>query len=68
MVSNSVLHSNPEIADAAILTGVAYYGVDGSEATQTNQLRLAQEADPAKWGHLDGAYTVWVDMFSNAEL
>ncbi|KAI9695059.1 MAG: hypothetical protein M1820_008952 [Bogoriella megaspora] len=68
LVTNAVLRSDPGSVDAAVLTGVAYYGVDGTISTQAKQHRLASTQNPAKWGQLDGAYHVSVDVYSTIEL
>lgn len=67
VVSNAVLHSSPISVDAAVLTGVSYYGVVGSETLQAKQLRLANTVNAQRWGSLDNAYMTWVDKYSNAE-
>jgi hypothetical protein len=38
VMSNSVLHSDPGLVDAEILTGVAYYGVIGTIGMEAKQL------------------------------
>jgi hypothetical protein len=55
------------LVDAAVLTGVAYYGPDGSLSFQSKQLRVANQVDPQKWGSKDGLYNTWVDKYANAE-
>ncbi|ETN44842.1 uncharacterized protein HMPREF1541_09717 [Cyphellophora europaea CBS 101466] len=67
IVSNSVLRSDPALIDAAILTGVAYYGVDSSRSLQSRQSRVANAVDPIKYDKLDGAYNFAVDKYANAE-
>jgi pimeloyl-ACP methyl ester carboxylesterase len=66
-VSNGLLAINPELADAAVLTGVSYYGLDSAATMQSKQSRIANLINPKKWGHLDSFYTSWVDKWSNAE-
>lgn len=66
VISNAVLSSDPEMVDAAILTGIAY-NASGSIPLQAKQVRLAKLANPEKWSKLDGGYAVWVDIFSNIE-
>lgn len=65
--SNGILSSYPDLADAAILTGVAFYGVNGVASVQAKQNRVASLVDPQKWGKLDPMYSTWVDKWSNAE-
>lgn len=67
IISNVVLRSNPELVDAAVLTGIAYAGVDNSPSFQAKQIRLARLQNPAKWGGLDGGYMTWVDRSANIE-
>lgn len=66
-VSNTVLRTNPDLVDAAVLTGASYYGADSAPSLQAKQLRLANSQNPEKWGKLDGGYAVWVDLYSNIE-
>jgi alpha-beta hydrolase superfamily lysophospholipase len=66
-ISNTVLRSNSDLVDAAILTGASYYGVNTTASLQAKQLRLASLQSPAKWSRYDGGYSVWVDLFSNIE-
>ncbi|KAH6661673.1 Alpha/Beta hydrolase protein [Halenospora varia] len=66
-ISNAVLHSNPGLVDAAVLTGFSYYGVNSSPSLQAKQLRLASLQNPAKWSRYDGGYSTWVDIYANIE-
>lgn len=66
-MSNAVLRSNPGLVDAAVLTGVSYYGANGVPSVQAKQLRLASLQNPTKWGKLDGGWSTWVDLYSNIE-
>jgi pimeloyl-ACP methyl ester carboxylesterase len=66
-ISNAVLRSDPGLVDAAVLTGIAYYGIDSVPSLEAKQLRLAKLQNPAKWSKFDGGYSTWVDIFANIE-
>ncbi|KAK4942066.1 hypothetical protein LTR10_018102 [Elasticomyces elasticus] len=66
VMSNVVLHTDPELVDGALLTGIAYEA-NGAISNQVKQNRLANLYEPEKFGKLDGGYTVWVDIYSNIE-
>lgn len=65
--SNIALHSNSNLVDAAVLTGIAYNNTTKGVSDQAKQNRLAKLQEPLKWGHLDGGWNTWIDVFSNIE-
>ncbi len=65
--SNSVLNSDPGLVDAAVLTGIAYNVSNMGPWGEAKQMRLAKLQNPNRFGHLDGGWTVWVDIFANIE-
>jgi alpha-beta hydrolase superfamily lysophospholipase len=65
--SNQAMHSDPNIADAAILTGIAY-NVSGTPIQdQSKQNRLSNLLKPKKWGSYDGGWVGAVDEYSDIE-
>ncbi|KAI1629488.1 Alpha/Beta hydrolase protein [Exophiala viscosa] len=69
IVSNVALHNDPELVDAALLTGLAYEatGVIGAISNQAKQNRVANLYEPERFGKLDGGFAVWVDIYSAIE-
>ena len=65
--SNAVLNSDPDIVDAAVLTGIAYNITDGVASDQAFQPRLARLQNATKWGNRDGGWVTWVDIYANIE-
>ncbi|KIW76265.1 hypothetical protein Z517_11011 [Fonsecaea pedrosoi CBS 271.37] len=61
--SNGVLNSDPDLVDAAVLTGFAYNVVPPSGGTTL----LAKLEDPFRFGGLDGGWTTWADVYSNIQ-
>ena len=62
LYSSVVLHTNPELVDGAVLTGIAF-NVSNMRSSVIQQPRLASLQNPLKWGHLDGGWTTWVDVY-----
>lgn len=65
--SNGVMHSDPKLADGAILTGIAYNVTGTPTQDQSKQNRLAKLLQPKKWGYRDGGWVSGVDEFSDIE-
>jgi len=65
VISNTVLATDPDLVDGAILTGIAYAPTDTAVSIEALQLRLARLQSPSKWGKLDGGYVSWVDIYAN---
>jgi len=65
VVSNSLLGSNPDLVDGAVLTGIGYAVPDTSVTVEGWQPRLARLQSPGRWRQLDGGYITWVDIFAN---
>ncbi|KAH8803052.1 Alpha/Beta hydrolase protein [Xylogone sp. PMI_703] len=65
VISNVLLTSNPDIVDAAVLTGIGYETPSSAETFLAWQPRLARLQSPGRWRQLDGGYITWVDIFSN---
>jgi len=71
VISNIAIHNDPELVDAALLTGLAYgatSGAIGPVSYQAKQNRVANLYQPERFGKLDGAYAVWADIYSAIEL
>jgi hypothetical protein len=62
--SNSVLHSDPDLVDAAILTGASYDTAGRILGYEAQQPRLARLQNTTQWGHLDGPWVNWVDKYA----
>ncbi|KAF2434575.1 alpha/beta-hydrolase [Tothia fuscella] len=61
--TQALLTEAPQIADAAILTGMAY-SQDPRVVIEALDLRIANRQN-AKWKGLDNGYVIWNDVFGN---
>ncbi|KAI9707885.1 MAG: hypothetical protein M1820_004491 [Bogoriella megaspora] len=61
--TNSLLVNAPEIADAAVLTGLAFTQDVGTVA-ESFSLRVAAQQDKA-WNELDEGFTTWDSIYNN---
>ncbi|KAI9721798.1 MAG: hypothetical protein M1812_002133 [Candelaria pacifica] len=68
-ISNSLMVSNPTIADAAILTGIAYGSPNdfGTNPFLALGSRIASTQSPSKFSDRDTGYVTWTDVYTNAE-
>ena len=64
--TNSLFVEAPEIADAAILTGIGFTQ-DGATETEAFGLRIAAHQDK-KWSELDNGYLIWGSIYNNVNM
>ena len=61
--SNGVLNTDPDLVDAAVLTGIAY----NIGAPSGGTTRLAKLEDAYRFGNFDSGWTTWSDVYENIQ-
>lgn len=61
--TNGLLEKEPEIADAAVLTGLAFTRDSGTVLEAFNMRIAAQQQ--SRWSDLDNGYTTWGSIYNN---
>ncbi|KAI9716886.1 MAG: hypothetical protein M1812_005035 [Candelaria pacifica] len=66
-LSNSLIASDPTIADAAVLTGIKYGSSIAFNVLVAWGARIASTQAPPKFADRDTGYLSWTDVYTNAE-
>jgi len=64
ILTNTLMATEPTIADGAILTGLGYTAAAVPAFLEGYTMRITSHQNSHRFGHLDTGYATWIDQFA----